>query len=1445
MEEATSDFALGSYSALNKTFTKLHVERGGTKAALGNNKSLLLYDLEQTDEDQHKRAPVYRYKDETKRLFAIRFNPHHNRRMQLASAKGHLVHVWNLEEKVPTATSTRGVMTLHQQSTTANVMDICWSRFDENLLAAGDCLWDMRQKSPVQAWKVPGGDSRVLTTQVSFNRKSPYLLASSQVNQVYIWDLRKGQKPIDTISASLPTDHVTSLDWSSKSEYELLTSGGENFSLWRVDRAKAKHVSSRGTPGNSAKIKGAFGLVKRRKWSQPVKKVLFAPFGQAAITVSRGFFEGRQELQTIKMWSLPSQDLELAATFNAGIHPIVGVSWRLTGDGYQVASLDTADHLRLHNVERLDFENPDVEAPIGESSGGRDYGSTAGSESLEPAATSKAHVLRDELFPVVWSLSELQRPARSKMAVEATPTNPIRELMQVESIANRGGFGSVPSMDLHAARKRLTLVMAANATARPPSTHVAQLGGRRNPRERGPDHTLHPPGPDAVQYVAMSRLRVLVSLQPGHRSHALIELAAEDSATHSALLDPATIACKDPLDEATVKQMQTTAEDVMHQLPKPGKSRVEACLIRLRRDLDECVRNAANQAAGLAARDELLSQPVGTQHDTDDTALASPGASLSAANDEAIPCPRRFGATFAANGTLVVFSSSMEAVRAGRKCVGDNGQQVYTYPRTYGCLKECMTAGPARHRDNDEKSHSGCNVSQSLVTDNGHSWFRPAWEDGFGDTCENADDDTYDLDRVSTEEVFVEEDREALESSVMADSTRLPISHPDHSLGAGLGLPSENEGEDRDAEEDPAGPADVDNERELPWTPKFNQICLVDCTSFLPGSPFLAAFYKLGPVRQSAARDGSTSSHRISRAEKNPRHGKSEQYFGLVLPDMKDHSGGGSDTSVSSGGRSRRNSLVSSLGFTSGVPPLLSIPQRGLSATPANMTIGAGFGRRPSVDGAQIVPPVLTKRWKSSSDFRGVVGKGGGWSGPSGSGRSMIGGSPSLVGSPGRSELARGIRYSSRSGSVDDIKISSPQLQAQTSELEDVAELPLDGTGVNVTPPRSMGVPGGDLGTLSAQSYLRTRQRLSKRRHHQQFPRSPGSSVDVDTSHLRLGVLTPTSPAGTAGPVSSSPPMSDFGVDLGQVPAATPTSQAAANAIGQEAGSRSSSFSGGASLAYGDLVGDGQLAVQLGLGGRGAHIPTPLPPTAVHAPGVGIRSGGDFNSDPSFFSSCDEESPGTPTVAHLSRNNVRVAAAMNRKELASAWALLADAADRGAPGKMSNSGMGEVHDARRLPRWKSSSARLVSKILAHYETFADPQMLASIASVVSSGSRDGGCSDGLSQREGQTSSYGRFMDCYAERCYHWGAERERAKTICHQTKSDHRLGSWHDTERPTDEGGGLVCAVCDETVRGRPLLCHRCGHGGHSKHVTGWFELERECRHEACECLCWENLEVE
>jgi len=148
---------------------------------------------------------------------------------------------------------------------------------------------------------------------------------------------------------------------------------------------------------------------------------------------------------------------------------------------------------------------------------------------------------------------------------------------------------------------------------------------------------------------------------------------------------------------------------------------------------------------------------------------------------------------------------------------------------------------------------------------------------------------------------------------------------------------------------------------------------------------------------------------------------------------------------------------------------------------------------------------------------------------------------------------------------------------------------------------------------------------------------------------------------------------------------------------------------------------------------------------------------------------------------------------------------------------------------RRLPRWGTSSVRLTSKILAHHELRADPQTLASIVSVVGSGS-------GLLQGEDRVALHDRYMDCYAERCCQWGAQGERAVVIGHRAEAHdpvHTAGDY--TAKP------LNCVVCNTLVHGRRLQCHRCGHGGHSKHVAAWFEFEAECRHEACECLCWKN----
>ena len=57
-----------------------------------------------------------------------------------------------------------------------------------------------------------------------------------------------------------------------------------------------------------------------------------------------------------------------------------------------------------------------------------------GSESLETSASTKTPVLRNEILPVVWRLSELESTATSTKTMGATSDSPVRELVQVQKV---------------------------------------------------------------------------------------------------------------------------------------------------------------------------------------------------------------------------------------------------------------------------------------------------------------------------------------------------------------------------------------------------------------------------------------------------------------------------------------------------------------------------------------------------------------------------------------------------------------------------------------------------------------------------------------------------------------------------------------------------------------------------------------------------------------------------------------------------------------------------------------------------------------------------------------------------------------------------------------------------------------------------------------------------
>ena len=49
----------------------------------------------------------------------------------------------------------------------------------------------------------------------------------------------------------------------------------------------------------------------------------------------------------------------------------------------------------------------------------------------------------------------------------------------------------------------------------------------------------------------------------------------------------------------------------------------------------------------------------------------------------------------------------------------------------------------------------------------------------------------------------------------------------------------------------------------------------------------------------------------------------------------------------------------------------------------------------------------------------------------------------------------------------------------------------------------------------------------------------------------------------------------------------------------------------------------------------------------------------------------------------------------------------------------------------------------------------------------------------------------------------------------------------------------LTCAVCACSIRGIGTFCIVCGHGGHSKHLSAWFDQHSECP-AGCGCPCSE-----
>ncbi|KAI7850547.1 hypothetical protein BDC45DRAFT_446958 [Circinella umbellata] len=156
----------------------------------------------------------------------VQWSPYVSRESWVASTSNQKLLVWNLNYSGSQAIE--NVLHAHSRA----ISDINWSPHHPDMLATCSVdtyvhIWDLRCAG--QSKDDPSGQPlrpantftswNAATTQVKYNRKSEYLLASAHDKDVKIWDIRKGAIPVTTIQAH--TKKIYGIDWSRQNDHDI------------------------------------------------------------------------------------------------------------------------------------------------------------------------------------------------------------------------------------------------------------------------------------------------------------------------------------------------------------------------------------------------------------------------------------------------------------------------------------------------------------------------------------------------------------------------------------------------------------------------------------------------------------------------------------------------------------------------------------------------------------------------------------------------------------------------------------------------------------------------------------------------------------------------------------------------------------------------------------------------------------------------------------------------------------------------------------------------------------------------------------------------------------------------------------------------------------------------------------------------------------------------
>ncbi|KAK7919207.1 hypothetical protein WMY93_010491 [Mugilogobius chulae] len=195
--------------------TAMSVDCLGEHAVLSGRRFLYMVNLENPSESQRKIGRQSKWDVGT-----VQWNPHKSEAHIFAASSNQRVDLYSWKDGC-------GEVHTSLQGHTRVISDLDWSWFEPELLVTSSVdtfiyIWDTRDtRKPTVALSAVAGAS-----QVKWNRKNQYYLASSHDGDVRIWDKRKPNTAIEYVAAHLSKIH--GLDWHPENEFIFATSSQDN-----------------------------------------------------------------------------------------------------------------------------------------------------------------------------------------------------------------------------------------------------------------------------------------------------------------------------------------------------------------------------------------------------------------------------------------------------------------------------------------------------------------------------------------------------------------------------------------------------------------------------------------------------------------------------------------------------------------------------------------------------------------------------------------------------------------------------------------------------------------------------------------------------------------------------------------------------------------------------------------------------------------------------------------------------------------------------------------------------------------------------------------------------------------------------------------------------------------------------------------------------------------